>query len=161
MSTTRAGLFKDHSGWQAGGERWSTPQWLFDQLHAEFAFTLDPCCQVETAKCPKFYTPAEDGLAHSWKGERVYMNPPYGAHTALWVKKASEEVLRGCLVVVGLLPAWTDRAWFHKYVVPCASEVRYLKGRLRYGGEQVAAKGNTPPLGKHGGRLDAANGGHR
>ena len=25
---------------------WGTPQWLFDALHKEFGFTLDPCSDV-------------------------------------------------------------------------------------------------------------------
>jgi len=57
---------------------WPTPQQWFDYLNLEFGFTLDPCCQHETAKCKKHYTPEEDGLAQSWKDERVFMNPPYG-----------------------------------------------------------------------------------
>lgn len=57
---------------------WSTPQPLFDSLHAEFGFTLDPCSTHENAKCAKHYTKVEDGLAQNWSNEVVFMNPPYG-----------------------------------------------------------------------------------
>lgn len=69
---------------------WATPQKLFDELNAEFHFTLDPCATKENAKCEKFYTKEDDGLSMSWEGERVFMNPPYGREIGKWVKKASE-----------------------------------------------------------------------
>ena len=45
---------------------WATPKKWFDYLNLEFGFTLDPCCLPETAKCKKFYTPKDDGLAQSF-----------------------------------------------------------------------------------------------
>ena len=30
---------------------WATPQEFFDELDAEFHFTLDPCATPENAKC--------------------------------------------------------------------------------------------------------------
>jgi site-specific DNA-methyltransferase (adenine-specific) len=54
----------------------STSQAVFDELHAVYDFTLDPCATVENAKCKKYYTMANDGLSQSWKDERVFMNPP-------------------------------------------------------------------------------------
>lgn len=47
---------------------WGTPQWLFDELDAEFHFDLDPCCTHENAKCAKHFTKAEDGLNQEWGG---------------------------------------------------------------------------------------------
>jgi hypothetical protein len=47
---------------------WETPQAFFDQLHYEFAFTLDPCCTHANAKCEKYYTIENDGLAQDWTG---------------------------------------------------------------------------------------------
>lgn len=68
---------------------WATPQDFFDELNREFKFTLDPCATKKNAKCKKFYTEKDDGLSKSWKGERVFMNPPYGRPIAGWVKKAA------------------------------------------------------------------------
>ena len=70
---------------------WTTPQAWFEYLDLEFDFTLDPCCERETAKCKKHYTPQEDGLSRSWQDERVFMNPPYGRDIPKWMKKAYEE----------------------------------------------------------------------
>ncbi len=68
---------------------WSTPQDFFDALNKEFRFTLDPAATKENAKCKKFYTQKEDGLVQSWKGERVFVNPPYGRVIGKWVEKMS------------------------------------------------------------------------
>jgi len=116
---------------------WATPQDLFDRLNALFNFTLDPCCTHENAKCPFHYTLAEDGLAHDWIGQRVFMNPPYGRGIRRWVEKAYEESASGALVV-GLLPARTDTMWWQDYVQPFA-DVRFIRGRLKFGGAMNSA----------------------
>jgi len=59
-------------------EKWQTPDNVFNELNEEFNFTLDPCCQHDSAKCDKYYTPVEDGLSQSWANETVFVNPPYG-----------------------------------------------------------------------------------
>ncbi len=109
---------------------WATPQPLFDQLNAEFAFTLDPCASAKNAKCPRYFTPEEDGLRQDWSKETVFMNPPYGRVIGLWVRKAYESA-QGGGVVVCLLPARTDTRWWHDYVM--RGEVRFIRGRLRFG----------------------------
>ena len=91
---------------------WGTPQWLFDELNAEFHFNLDPCCTHENAKCAKHFTKAENGLKQDWTGHRVFCNPPYGREIVKWVQKAHDSK---CLTVM-LLPARTDTEWFHKYI---------------------------------------------
>ena len=47
---------------------WCTPQALFDELDAEFHFTLDPCADARNHKCEKYYTEFEDGLSQNWSG---------------------------------------------------------------------------------------------
>ena len=56
---------------------WSTPQDFFDKLNLEFNFTIDVCATSENAKCKKFYSIEDDGLAQEWQGV-CWMNPPYG-----------------------------------------------------------------------------------
>jgi site-specific DNA-methyltransferase (adenine-specific) len=120
---------------QSKTPEWATPQAVFDKLNEEFHFTLDPCSTHENAKCSKHYTLEDDGLNQSWKGERVFMNPPYGRAIGGWIKKASE---CGAELVVCLIPARTDTRWFHDFIYGKA-EVRFLKGRLKFGdGKQSA-----------------------
>ena len=116
---------------------WETPQFLFDGLNAEFGFELDVCASSSNAKCNTYFDKTANGLAQPWSGV-CWMNPPYGRTIEKWVHKAFyESQLRGALVVC-LLPARTDTRWWHKYVSR-ASEVRYLKGRLKFAGAENSA----------------------
>ena len=110
---------------------WSTPPATFAELHAEFGFTLDPCATPENATCPIFYTKAEDGLAQSWDGQVVFMNPPYGREIGKWMQKAYDSWSQGGATVVCLVPARTDTAWWHDYAM--RGEIRFLRGRLKFG----------------------------
>jgi hypothetical protein len=42
-------------------------------------------------------------------------------------------------LVVMLLPARTDTRWWHDYVIPYASEIRFIRGRLKFGGAKNSA----------------------
>ena len=83
---------------------WTTPQDFFEALDLQFHFTLDPCATPKNAKCKRYFTKRDDGLAQPWTG-RVFMNPPYGREIGKWVKKAYEESLGKTELVVCLLPA--------------------------------------------------------
>jgi phage N-6-adenine-methyltransferase len=116
---------------------WATPPDLFAELDAEFHFDLDVCATVENAKCPRFFTREQDGLEQRWEG-RVWMNPPYGRTINLWIRKAWESVQNGeAEVVVCLVPARSDTAWWHDYCED--AEVTRLRGRLRFGGAKNSA----------------------
>lgn len=115
---------------------WETPQRLFEQLDRTYSFTLDACATAENAKCAKYYTPEEDGLAQPWEG-RVWCNPPYGREIGKWVKKAWESARSGATVVM-LLPARTDTKWFHRYLYGKA-ELRFLEGRIKFSGSRNSA----------------------
>ena len=121
---------KNNGRYNGNGREWETPPELFKKLDDEFHFTLDPCAHDNTAKCETYYTESENGLLQDWKQHRVFMNPPYGREVAAWTRKAREAAENGALVV-GLLPASTDLAWWHEDVVGHA-EVRYIRGRVRF-----------------------------
>lgn len=108
---------------------WETPQEFFDKLDAEFHFTLDPCATPETAKCKKYYTAADNGLAQNWSGETVFCNPPYGRELPKWIEKCAEESKHAKVVM--LIPARTDTRAFHEYIYNRA-EIRFIKGRLKF-----------------------------
>lgn len=119
---------------------WATPQDFFDKLNKEFNFTLDPCSTKENAKCSKFYTIKENGLKQSWEGETVFVNPPYGRKIKDWVKKSYEESLKEDTIVVMLIPSRTDTLYWHEWIFPYASEILFVKGRLKFGD----GKGSAP-----------------
>ena len=89
---------------------WETPQPFFDQVHSEFGFTLDVAAQPSNAKCPRYFTPEDDGLVQSWGAEVCWCNPPYGRTIGAWMRKAYESALQGATVVC-LVPARTDTKW--------------------------------------------------
>jgi hypothetical protein len=72
-------------------------------------------------------------LSQTWHGV-CWMNPPYGREISSWVKKAYESSIYGGTVVVCLLPARTDTAWWHDYVtcnrdiIPGFIRVRLCRG---------------------------------
>lgn len=138
-----------------------TPRDLFDKLNAEFHFNLDAAASHENALCetystltgtynkgavtrgPHLLTPS-DGLEFSWRGKRVFCNPPYGRGLVEpWVEKAA---YRMALVSVLLLPVRTEQRWFRNWVWNGAEnrpyggvEIRFLPHRLKFDGEKQGA----------------------
>ena len=117
---------------------WATPQDFYDELHREFGFTLDPCSTIENHKCEKYYTIRENGLLQNWSNEVVFMNPPYGGQTANWIIKAYEESRKGATVVC-LITSSTDRSYWHSHIFPFAAQIRFIRGRLKFGGVKESA----------------------
>lgn len=118
---------------------YSTPQWLFDKLNSEFNFTLDACADKSNHKCKKYYTEDDDGLSQDWSDEVVWINPPYGKEQKLWIKKAYNEWREHDVTSVMLIPSRTDTAIFHDIIFPCASQIRFIKGRLKFSGHSNSA----------------------
>ena len=102
-----------------------TPSGFYSQLNNEFNFNFDPC--------PLKENPDFDGLQTDW-GKRCYINPPYGKAIRGWLEKGLSEIQKGNTeLAVFLLPAYTDVKWFHEVVLPKAIEIRFIKGRLKFG----------------------------
>jgi site-specific DNA-methyltransferase (adenine-specific) len=117
---------------------WSTPQDFYDKLHEEFNFTLDPCATDDNHKTDKYYTKETDGLMQDWTDEVVFMNPPYGRGKdgiLPWMEKASS----ADATVVCLIPSRTDTKWWHDNIIDKNAEVRFIKGRLKFGGQKNSA----------------------
>jgi site-specific DNA-methyltransferase (adenine-specific) len=106
---------------------WSTPEALYRELDAEFHFTADPCPlkSIEDGLLPLF---------SEWQGQRIFINCPYGPSIRKWLERAHEAD-----VAVFLIPARTDTRWFHSIVLPQAREIRFIKGRLKFGGAKTGA----------------------
>lgn len=111
----------------SASDRWETPVALKDALYAEFGLNYDPCPLDGTM----------DGLSTlfaPWHGKRVFCNPPYGPQLGQWLERGFDAE-----VAVFLLPARTDTRWFHSYCLPHATEIRFLRGRLKFGGATINA----------------------
>lgn len=102
-------------------DNWATPKEFYDELNDEFDFDFDPC--------PLF---AEfDGLEVEW-GKKNFVNPPYSLKLKTeFVKKAIDEAKKGKLCVC-LLPVSTSTILFHDHIQPNASEIRFVRGRIKF-----------------------------
>ena len=120
---------RNNGRYNGNGREWATPWELFRPLDSEFRFTVDACATADNTKSPRFWTEAENGLEQDWTRERVWMNPPYGREVYAWARKARDS---RASIVVGLLPASTDLKWWHEDVVGHASELRWIRGRVRF-----------------------------
>lgn len=106
----------------AKSPHWNMPAKVLDALSAEFGpFTLDPCPPG-----------GNGGLELTWAPHRVFLNPPFGRGVIQrWVAKAIDEARAGATVVC-LLPSYTGSPWWHDLVIPNATEIRFLRGKLRF-----------------------------
>lgn len=105
----------------AASDRWATPLAVKQALYEEFALDFDPCPLDGNT----------DGLATlflPWHGRRVFCNPPYGPGIGDWIARGFDAA-----IAVYLLPARTDTRWFHTLCLPYAQEIRFLRGRLKFG----------------------------
>jgi len=107
---------------------WATPKGVYDELNKEFNFDFDPCPlgEMETDGSAPMFT--------AWSGKRVFCNPPYDKGIVRFLERATEAD-----VSVFLIPARTDTKWFHNLILPNANEIRFIKGRLRFGDAKNSA----------------------
>jgi len=126
--------------WKSQSIDWATPKGLFRELDREFGFTLDVCTDPFNALCINYCSLGfRDGLEASWKGNVCWMNPPYGRGVNKWIEKASKESRDPTTSVIALLPARTDTKYFHEWIIPFADEIRFIKGRLKFGRSKNSA----------------------
>lgn len=109
-------------------DEWMTSDEIFRPLHSEFAFSLDAAAAAWNAKVGFYFTRETNGLAQSWKGETVWLNPPY-SNVGEWLAKAYSERCQHGIVVVALVPCSPDRHWWSQHVEGKA-EVRLLTRRV-------------------------------
>ena len=107
----------------SASDHWSTPSECYGALNREFSFDFDPCPLRADF----------DGLTADWIGS-IFINPPYSRIRA-FLNKAMIEIKHNADVIVFLVPARTDTKWFHELVLGRA-EVRFLRGRLKFGGQR-------------------------
>lgn len=98
---------------------YKTPPILYrmalDRFHIE-KFGLDVCCSDENIPAEKYYKYGEkDGLKEQWESF-TWCNPPFD-QAQKWVKKAYEENKKNGTEIAMLLPARTETAYWHDYIL--------------------------------------------
>jgi hypothetical protein len=102
-----------------------------------FGHPLAPVSRLIRKRGGTVWTIDDDSLRRSWAGRVVFWNPPYdSASLTLACAKAQGErpAVDGD---AALLPAWTDRGWWHDFIEPHRlsglADVRFVRGRLCFG----------------------------
>lgn len=116
-------------------DEWSSPLWLYELLDEEFRFGLDPCATSQNALCEHYFTKEDDGLKQPWL-DTSFVNPPFSA-IAKWTEKCYQTAVDGQATVVSLVPARTDTRYWWSFTRH--AEIRFLPGRLRFGGAASGA----------------------
>lgn len=112
---------------QGATDTWLTPKPLLDAVGP---FDLDPCAAPAPRPWPtaaRHYdlTQGEDGLRLPWAG-LVWLNPPYGGATGLWLARLAAHQAGG----VAFVFARTETTWFHDSVWAKALGLLFLRGRV-------------------------------
>ncbi len=118
-------MFKRTPLFSSQHQNWTTPIKFYQELNKEFFFDFDPCPD----------NPQFDGLSIDW-GVSNFVNPPYN-QIKQWLAKGFNEWQKGKTVVF-LIPSRTDTIWWHDFVMK-SSEIRFIKGRLKFGNSKNSA----------------------
>lgn len=105
---------------------WYTPAWIFEQLGIEFDLDpASPCDVITTVPASTKFTRAEDGLTQDWFG-RVWLNPPYGRETSVWMNKFISH-RNG----IALVFCRTDTKWFQS-ALRHSDAALFFSGRIQF-----------------------------
>lgn len=101
-----------------GAQEWRTPSWFIEFVEEFFGkkIVLDVCAKdAESAVCPEFFTPKQDGLRQNWVRRRgiVWCNPPFRKPEP-WIQEGIATACQNTHVVM-LLPASIETRWFRRY----------------------------------------------
>lgn len=105
---------------------WYTPAWIFDALGLKF--DMDPASPHDMATpvpAAEKLTVFDDGLRSQWRG-LVWLNPPYGRKTELWIRRMIDHGRGLCLVF-----ARTDAKWSQE-AMRAASAALFFAGRIQF-----------------------------
>ncbi|WP_435626942.1 DNA N-6-adenine-methyltransferase [Candidatus Ferrigenium straubiae] len=105
---------------------WYTPAWVFDELG--LTFDLDPASphDMETAvPATVKYTIFDNGLKKPWFG-RIWINPPYGPDTGMWIRRLIQHG-NG----IALVFSRTDASWCQE-AMKQSTAMLFVAGRIEF-----------------------------
>lgn len=123
----------------SGNDEIATPRALFERLHHAFQFDYDAFASHENHLLPTYSTLDgtfvegrhlidKDGLALSWAGRRVFLNPPYSNLLAVVEKCVAER--NEAEIIVALVKVDTSTRWWQ--LLERHAHIDYLPKRVRY-----------------------------
>lgn len=113
-------------------DTWLTPLSIVESLGR---FDLDPCGFPGHNTAEKLICLPDDGFNTNWEG-RVWLNPPY-SEVGKWIQKLADHG-NG----IALVFARTETKWAQE-VLPRASSVLFLSGRIKFINPNKAKTGNA------------------
>jgi hypothetical protein len=125
---------------------WLTPPHIIAALGGAESFDLDPCAAPNapdpwpTART-HYRADQINGLTAPWHG-RVWCNPPFSRAATQWARQMA---LHGHGVL--LIQARTETRWWQESVLPHATRILLLAGRLHFhrpDGTRAAANSGAP-----------------
>tara|TARA_R110002012_G_scaffold316761_1_gene532128 strand:+ start:97 stop:687 length:591 start_codon:yes stop_codon:yes gene_type:complete len=127
---------------QQWATRWNTFHSIEEQLGR--SYNLDPCCLAETSKCKNFLTPEQDMFTLNNPLEyfdkesslQIFMNPEYGRNQKKFVEKVVGWCEYDSIAADVLIPARTDTALYHDIILPKATSIRFVRGRITFGSDE-------------------------
>ena len=131
-----------HQSAKMKNDEWLTPPDLLAKLGE---FDLDPCAPISPPwrTAARHYSVLDNGLMQPWHG-RVWLNPPYGRDTAIWLKRLADHGDG-----VALIFARTETEMFFEQVWERADALLFLRGRLYFhhvDGTRAAANSGAPSV---------------
>tara|TARA_B100000902_G_C26824364_1_gene675584 strand:- start:79 stop:585 length:507 start_codon:yes stop_codon:yes gene_type:complete len=109
--------------WKGDNQLAQTPPEVWEPLKEEFGELFDPCPME----------PEVDGLSIPWSGDQWnYVNPPYDSCQA-WLQKCAMEFIHD-RKIVALIPCRTNTNWWFNWVLPYATEIRFIKNGVKFVG---------------------------
>lgn len=118
------GRYIDHYKGERKQDR-PTPKLFFEELHSKYRFTLDGAASAEDALLPRF---SSESNPVSWKGERVFCNPPW-SNIRPFVEQIPDPEF-----VCFLVPARANCKWFHR-ALDLGAHPEFFKPKLNFGGK--------------------------
>ena len=131
-----------HQSARMGKDEWLTSLFVLEALGS---FDLDPCAPVVRPwpTAAEHFTIEDDGLLRNWHG-RVWLNPPYGDQTGVWLNRLA---LHGN--GIALVFARTETEMFFAEVWNRADAILFLRGRIFFhhvDGTRAESSGGAPSV---------------
>ena len=122
-------------------DTWGTPKEIFNFAQNKWGvFDLDAAAKENNKLVKNYISESQDALKTSWISNNTWLNPPYGRQMPKFIERALNQVLEGNTDrVVCLIASRTDTKIFQEVIFPYASELYFIKGRIKFlkNGEKV------------------------